>query len=302
MVEGGGRFAGEPEQFGPQVGARRRAPVGVAGEQAVDEVDEPARERRTQSGEVRRVALQPGEGRVGVGLADERHAAGEALVEDEPERVQVGSSVEAPTATCSGDRYFAVPIITLSLVRSSPPSRPLAMPKSVSSTRPSGVTRMLPGFTSRCTKPARWAASSAAGDARADVDRQLRAQPGLDVEQLAQALAVDELHHDGLAAALGEHVVDGDDVRMGEASDGDRLAAEALGDDRVGRQARLEPLEGDAPVERQVGGEPDLGHPSLSQSALQAVAAGENDRSIALFGRRAWSGGSGRSRHSATSN
>ena len=36
------------------------------------------------------------------------------------------------------------------------------MPKSVSRTRPSGVTRMLPGLTSRWTKPAWWAASSAA--------------------------------------------------------------------------------------------------------------------------------------------
>ena len=36
------------------------------------------------------------------------------------------------------------------------------MPKSVSSTPPSGVTRMLPGLTSRWTKPAWWAASSAA--------------------------------------------------------------------------------------------------------------------------------------------
>ena len=117
------------------------------------------------------------------------------------------------------------------------------------------------------------------GDARADVDRQLRAQPGLHVEQLAQALAVDELHDDGLAAALGEHVVDGDDVRMGEAGDGDGLAAEALGDDRVGRQARLQPLEGDAPIEREVGGEPHLGHPALGEATLQA-GSGRRERSV----------------------
>ena len=140
------------------------------------------------------------------------------------------------------------------------------------------------------------------GDARADVDRQLRAESGLHVEQLAQALAVDELHHDGLAATLGEDVVDGDDVRMGEASDGDGLATEALGDDGVGRQARFQPLEGDAAVEREIGGQPHLGHPALGEPALQPVAAGEDDRSVTLFGRRAWSGGRGRSRHSATSN
>jgi hypothetical protein len=36
-----------------------------------------------------------------------------------------------------------------------------AMPKSVIFTSPSGQTRMLPGFTSRWTIPARWASPSA---------------------------------------------------------------------------------------------------------------------------------------------
>ena len=37
-----------------------------------------------------------------------------------------------------------------------------AMPKSVTLTSPSGVMRTLPGFTSRCTTPWRWAKASAA--------------------------------------------------------------------------------------------------------------------------------------------
>ena len=40
-------------------------------------------------------------------------------------------------------------------------SAALAMPKSVSFTMPSVRTRMLPGLTSRCTKPRSWAACSA---------------------------------------------------------------------------------------------------------------------------------------------
>ena len=75
-----------------------------------------------------------------------------------------------------------------------------------------------------------------------------------------------------------------------------------FGDDWIGRQTRLQPLQGDATIEREVGGEPHLGHATLGQTALQPVAAGEDDRSITLVGRRAWSGGRGRSRHSATSN
>ena len=37
-----------------------------------------------------------------------------------------------------------------------------AMPKSVTLTSPSGVIRTLPGFTSRCTTPWRWAKARAA--------------------------------------------------------------------------------------------------------------------------------------------
>ena len=52
--------------------------------------------------------------------------------------------------TCSGDKYFAVPIMMLSLVRSaSVESNALAIPKSANNTFPSGVIKMLPGLTSR---------------------------------------------------------------------------------------------------------------------------------------------------------
>ena len=60
---------------------------------------------------------------------------------------------------------------------------------------------------------------------------EFRAQPLLRVEQLAKALALDELHDDRLAAVLFEHVVHRDDVRMVEAGGGDRLAPEPLGHD-----------------------------------------------------------------------
>ncbi len=40
-------------------------------------------------------------------------------------------------------------------------STAFAMPKSVIFTLPDGVTMMLPGFTSRCTRPRSWAACNA---------------------------------------------------------------------------------------------------------------------------------------------
>ena len=66
-----------------------------------------------------------------------------------------------PPSTCSGARYFAVPSIAWSVVRSAP-SAAFAMPKSVTRTRPSEDSRTLAGLMSRWTIPARWAASSAA--------------------------------------------------------------------------------------------------------------------------------------------
>src|SRR5665647_234094 len=61
---------------------------------------------------------------------------------------------------CSGERYWAVPRTWPVWVRGAVLTR-RAMPKSVSLTVPSGVTRMLAGLTSRWTTPTWWAASSA---------------------------------------------------------------------------------------------------------------------------------------------
>ena len=169
-----------------------------------------------------------------------------------------------------------MPIMMLSLVRSASGDwRPLAIPKSVSSTRPSDVIMMLPGLTSRCTKPASCAWSSAERDARADVTREFGAEALLRVEQLSQALALDELHHHRLPPVLGEHVVDRDDVRVVQAGGGDRLATEPFGDDLVGREVRLEPLHRHLAIERQIDGQPDLGHATLGELPLQLVSLGD---------------------------
>ncbi|MCF0097401.1 hypothetical protein B0E54_06277 [Micromonospora sp. MH99] len=57
---------------------------------------------------------------------------------------------------CSGDMYAAVPSTMFAAVNPAM-LRDRAMPKSTSTTRPSALTSRLPGFTSRCTMPARWA-------------------------------------------------------------------------------------------------------------------------------------------------
>ena len=116
-------------------------------------------------------------------------------------------------------------------------------------------------------------------DTGADVHRQVGAEALLLVEQLAQALAVDQLHDHGLALLAPDgvlhRVVDGDDVGVAELSDGDGLAPEAFGHDGVGRKGRLEQLDGHLAGERQVGAQPHLGHASLREPTLQPVALGE---------------------------
>jgi hypothetical protein len=114
--------------------------------------------------------------------------------------------------------------------------------------------------------------------AGADVTGEFGAEPFLGVEDLAQALALDELHDDGLASVLFEHVVDGDDVRMVEARRSDRLAPEALGDHRVGGEGRFEPFDRDFAVEREIDGQPHLGHAALREHALQFVPLRDDGR------------------------
>ena len=107
------------------------------------------------------------------------------------------------------------------------------------------------------------------------MDGELRAKSLLVVEQLAQALAVDELHHHGLAAVVLDRVVNGDDVRMVQPGDGDRLAPESLGDHRIGGEVRLQPLDGDLAIELDVGRQPHLGHAALRDPPLEVVSPGE---------------------------
>ena len=292
-------LVGDAEQFGAQFGAGRRAVRGVAREQPVDEVDEPARDRRAQPAEVRRVALEPGERGVGVGLAEERDAAGEALVEHEAERVEVGATVELATADLfrrqvlrGAHHHVVAREVVVGRVEA------LGDAEVGEQHAPVGGDEDVAGLDVAVHEAGVVGGVERRRDARADVDRQLGREAGLHVEELAQALAVDELHDDGLAALVLEDVVDGDDVRVGEAGDGDRLAAEPLGDDGVRREARLEPLERDLAVEGDVRRQPHLGHAALGEPPLEPVAVVEDERRFGTRRARAGGGWGSRRRHS----
>ena len=275
-----------------QVGARLRAMGGVAGERAMDQVDQPDRQRRSQVAEIGGIALEAGERGVGVGLAQERHATGEAFVQHERQRVEVGAPVEpaAPDLlgrqVLGGSHHHVVAGEIVSAMAS-----PLAMPKSVSSTRPSDVTRMLAGLDVAVHEAGTMGLVERRRHRRPDVDGELGAEPLLPVEQLAQALAVDELHHHRLAAVVHEHVVDGDDVGMVQPGDGDRFAPEPFGDDRDRWRGCLEPLDGDPAVELDVGGDPHLGHPAVTDPPIEVVSLASNSTDASGMGAEGEGGG-----------
>ncbi len=238
----------------------------------MDQVDQADRQRRPEPREIGGIALEAGERGVGVGLALERHASGEALVQDQPERVQIGAPVELAAPNLLGRQVLGrshhhvvareigvgdVETLGDAEVRQQHP--PIGRQQDVGRLDVAMDEAGTVGLVER------------ARNRRADVDGELRTEALLTVEQLAEALAVDELHHHGLAAVVLEHVVDGDDVGVVQPGDGDRFAPEPFGDHGIGGEVRLEPLDGDPAVELDVGGDPHLGHPTVTDPPFEVV-------------------------------
>ena len=209
--------------------------IGITGEQLVDRDDEARRERRAEPREVGRVALQAGERRVGIGLAEERNASGKALVEHEPERVEVGSAVESFAAdllrrqVLGGPHHHVVAreIVVIATVQAFGDAE-------VGQQHPTaGCDHDVAGLDVAVDEARLVGVIERRGDTGSDVARELGAQALLVVEHLAQRLAVDELHDDRLAPFGLEHVVHRDDVRMVQTGGRDSFSPEPFGDHRI---------------------------------------------------------------------
>ena len=96
------------------------------------------------------------------------------------------------------------------------PSTARAMPKSVSFTVPSGVTRTLAGLTSRCTTPASCAAPSASAAWPMISADPLRVEGALALHERRQRLAGHELHDQEGEVVVLAVVEDRRDVRVAE--------------------------------------------------------------------------------------
>ena len=173
-------------------------------------------------------------------VALERDAAGEHLVEDHADRVDVRAprSPAWPCA-CSGDRYCAVPMTEPVSVISEAPAR--AIPKSVTLARPSSSTITFCGFRSRWTIPLR------VGEARPRRGSGGRSRPPRSTVSprsisSLQRGALDVLHRDVVGAVVLAAVEDADDVRVLEAGGGlTPRGGSARRTRRPGRSARAGP-------------------------------------------------------------
>ena len=107
-----------------------------------------------------------------------------------------------------------------------------------------------------------------AGDVDCLADRQRAAG-----EQRGDAGPVDEFHHQVRHPVIGAHVVDGDDIWMGEAAGRSGLPVEPLQHNRVGRICSVEQLDRDGASQSFVNATPDRCHAPAAQHGLQPVAA-----------------------------
>ena len=130
---------------------------------------------------------------------------------------------------------------------------------------------MFDGFTSRCTRPARCAASSAeatgGGDGRDTARRQralpVQQRPGISAGHVAHG---DEQHAVRLARREDRH-----DVRVIDRRGRPRLSGEAPPEFLVTRQRRRENLQRHGPVQPLVARPEHDGHPALADPFLQPV-------------------------------
>ena len=123
-----------------------------------------------------------------------------------------------------------------------------------------------------------------------DDERLLRAGRLRVDQQVADGVALDDLHHDVGDGAVADpvlaRVVDRDHRVVVEARDRLRLTREARLGDGVLRQVRAEQLHSDGPAEPDVLGREDLRHTAPAESARQPVTAVANETAVAPQFRR----------------
>ncbi len=152
-----------------------------------------------------------------------------------------------------------------------PDATALAMPKSISTTRPARVSMTFSGLTSRWTSPASWMAPRPARSCRA-ISRASVSSSGLRVRSTwPQGDAVHVLHRDELETLGLDEVVDPADVRGGHRAGGTDLGPQARDRSRVIEPVGQQRLERHLDLEPEVPGEPDLSHSASPEDPADLV-------------------------------
>ena len=203
-------------------------------------------------------------------LAVERRLAGQELVEDDSERVEVGARIDLASLGLLGREVLRRPDDRARLGHlaragaGDPEVRHLHAALAVDE----DVVRL--DVAVHDPVPVREAQRRE--DLARVLDRDVDRRGAAADDQLLERAAVEELHRDVVGVLGLAAVVDRDDVRVVERGGVLRLAAEALDELVVVPVAAVEDLDRDAAAELLVFGEVDVGHPAGAELALDPVA------------------------------
>ena len=161
------------------------------------------------------------------------------------------------------------------LVNSWESSQARAIPKSVTFTVPSVARRMFPGLTSRCTRPARWAAARAEATS-APISAARRGSRAPSLRRTSRRLRPSTKFHDDEVGVAGlAPVVDPDDVGVGEVGGGLGLSPEPLDEGFVVGELGVEDLDRHLPTKQGVLAQIDVGHPAAGQMRREVITLGK---------------------------
>ncbi len=186
-------------------------------------------------------------------------------------------------STSSGERYATVPISAPVLVDV---EMARASPKSPSLIRPSSAISTFSGLMSRWIRPASCAAPSPSTTGSISARARRGEQGALVLEDVAQGVALDVLHHQVGHPVVLALVQDSHDVRVREPGGGLGLAAQPVKELRVAGHVGVQHLQRHITLQPAVGGHVNGGHPAAGEPGLNQVPAihqGANKRVRRVF-------------------
>ncbi len=259
-----------PARLGGRLGAELSLLLGDRGHPPVER----ARHRRVAGGRRRHPFVDVLVGDRHRGLAGVREPAGEQLERDDPERVQVGARVRRLAQELLRRKVLHRPghVAGLGDLR----VRIRAREPEVRDLHDAVLREHeVLGLHVSVHDPLTVRVVERGERLQQDVGCLGRSEQALRVQHLADAPTRDVLHHHVVDAVDRAPVVDGHDIRMGQVRRRASLAAEPLDEAGVARQAPVQDLDRDPPIEDGVVRAEDLAHPSGGDTIGYVVAAVE---------------------------